>query len=850
MLSVPSLPSLVIGACLAVFSGWMFADYFVLWKTRVQPFFSWNAMDFYWSIVCLLPILLGHFITIWGNYFRATSQFQRSISMVTTPTHEKQRISLWERHDSYFGFTYRFWCLASTIITMNVYWFVLTTTLSREAYTATYGEKKGILRAISYGGSQAVLLDTSIILFLVLRRSMLHALGFTYSEIIPLHRWLGVAMLFWATVHAWFYSAFLIMEGRFTSDIAFTDKTRGIRNIPGLFAWIGIVIMAFFAMPQFRRTVYPVFLYVHRIGTFVFFIGLIMHYPSYMLWYYMLPGFTLFLIDRFVPKIIQARSISPVAVCALNADADIIRVKFTSSEPMKPYYPGDYITVQIPGMGNIYHPFTIASYWPEDPYSMTLFMRVMGESKWSWTRDLAKRCGNDDKPVIVRTNVDGVFGDRRHDYLKSETMVIFIAGAAITTFMSLIKAIAAQIAASSDPLRMQLHMICTFRTRSELHAYGSFLHQITRDPRFTSWLHVELYVSRPDKPQTLTGAHAHVIKNDIQVPGQTKKKDSKKNFLQRTGTRLKRALSGRTMVEIAVPAPALTSVAVQINNSNSEKGEAVDVDLQRSNSEKSIAETLQDATERMPEPTDAGGPSSPTETVSVSIEESILEKPRKKASSTAAYHEYALPTFQAASADSVSKRLAMLDLMTSALLVVVPLAFYYVLRTVDFEGPSQWCEGAKSRDKWTVFVCFWTYAMVPGFSHLVATLTLGYAGISVARKVHMRHHQKRTETKDVEAATAAGADAVNTAAAGVKEEKQLSHEDGNWDEGDVVYSRGRMDVRKVINNFVERGVGKAENGQGLATVFAGGPEGFVDMIERQVKKANWTAEFHRETWAP
>jgi hypothetical protein len=184
--------------------------------------------------------------------------------------------------------------------------------------------------------------------------------------------------------------------------------------------------MAFFAMPQFRRTVYPIFLYVHRVGTFVFFIGLIMHYPSYMLWYYMLPGFILFLIDRFVPKIIQARSISPVAICALNADADIIRVKFTSSEPMKPYYPGDYITVQIPGMGNIYHPFTIASYWPEDPYSMTLFMRVMGESKWSWTRDLAKRCGNDDKPVIVRTNVDGVFGDRRHDYLKSETVVIFI----------------------------------------------------------------------------------------------------------------------------------------------------------------------------------------------------------------------------------------------------------------------------------------------------------------------------------------------------------------------------------------------------------------------------------------
>ncbi|KAF9141931.1 hypothetical protein BGX20_007337, partial [Mortierella sp. AD010] len=136
-------------------------------------------------------------------------------------------------------------------------------------------------------------------------------------------------------------------------------------------------------------------------------------------------------------------------------------------------------------------------------------MRVLGESKYSWTRHLAQRCGTDDKSITIRANVDGVFGDRRHDYLKSETMIMFVAGAAITTFMALIKAIAAQIAASNEPLRVKLHLICTFRTRSELHAYGSFLHQITRDPRFTSWLHVEIYVSRPDKPQTLIGAHAH-----------------------------------------------------------------------------------------------------------------------------------------------------------------------------------------------------------------------------------------------------------------------------------------------------------------------------------------------------
>ncbi|KAF9353654.1 hypothetical protein BGX26_008606, partial [Mortierella sp. AD094] len=278
-----ALHRLIIGLCLGVFSGWLFADYFELWKDKIKSHYVWNEMDLYWSIVCLLPILLGHFITIWGNYFRASSQFQNSISKVTTPANKKQRVSFWERHDSRFGCSIKFWCLAGLIVTMNLYWFVLTTALSRDAYVKSYGLSQGIVRATAYGSSQAVLLDTSIILFLVLRRSMLHAIGFTYSEIIPLHRWLGVTMLVWATIHAAFYSAYLIMSGSFGTDIAFTDKGRGTRDMPGVFAWFGMLIMAFFALPQFRRMVYPVFLYVHRAGTFVFFIGLIMHYPSVML---------------------------------------------------------------------------------------------------------------------------------------------------------------------------------------------------------------------------------------------------------------------------------------------------------------------------------------------------------------------------------------------------------------------------------------------------------------------------------------------------------------------------------------------------------------------------------------
>ncbi|KAF9144912.1 hypothetical protein BGX20_006997, partial [Mortierella sp. AD010] len=215
---------------------WLFADYLELWGNKIKSHYVWNEVDLYWSVVCLIPILLGHFITIWRNYFRASSQFQNSISKVTTPASKKQSVSFWERHDSHFGYSIKFWCLTGLIVIMNIYWFILSTVLRANKYVPSSGLSAGASRAIAYGASQAILLDTSIILFLVLRRSMLHAIGFTYPEIIPLHRWLGVTMLVWAVIHAIFYIIFLDLTGTLTTDIAFTAIGRGTRDMPGVFA--------------------------------------------------------------------------------------------------------------------------------------------------------------------------------------------------------------------------------------------------------------------------------------------------------------------------------------------------------------------------------------------------------------------------------------------------------------------------------------------------------------------------------------------------------------------------------------------------------------------------------------
>ncbi|KAF9990336.1 hypothetical protein BGZ75_002370 [Mortierella antarctica] len=820
--------------CTLIPIGYQLADYDLTWHAKIAANYIYGERDYYVIGACIAPSVLGHIATIWGHYYRAEREFQHSIAKVTAPASVNQKISLWERH-IFWGYTVKYWIMVFFTVVLNLTWFIVPMVQGTDKMIERFGNLGGISRMVGNASGYTVVACCGMILFLVLRRSMLHAIGFTYSEIIPLHRWLGAAIVGWSTIHTAGYMIFLGSEGRLQSDINFYDTSRGTMNMMGVFAYGAVCLLGLGAIPWVRRRFYLLFLSTHRFFTAVFFVGMIMHFPSPMLWYYLLPTIILFLVDRFVPKMMQSRTILPETSCSLNTDADIIRMTFTSPEPMKPYYPGDYIGVQIPAIGTVYHPFTIASYWPEDPYTMTLYIRTFEDSKLSWTCNLARLCGKEDKRIRLKANVDGVFGDRRHDYLKSETMIIFVAGAAITTFMSLIKAIAAQIAASEEPLRMQLHLICTFRTRSELHAYGSFLHQITRDPRFTSWLHVEIYVSRPDKPQTLMGAHAHVVKNDIMVPGQAvKTKKAKKNFLKRTGTKLKRALSGRTIVAEDEKSAARTQTTTVSEGSNDETAaNSKESSIRRSGSVHTVVDL-----EVIAEEGETSKAIAKTDTASGKTEvgTSAAEPMSTTPTRAMTYHDQPLPTFQARNSTTIATKWAKLDLLVTSIMIFVPLAAWCVARSVPWEGPSNWCPTTKLRGTYVTANCRWTYAMIPGTINIIVASIAGYFAVWMARKVLLRRG------RDVET----GLPYPDFAT----EDEKLSVEDGNWDEGDVVYSKGRLDVKKAIQGFVDAGVGSKDKGHGLVSVFGGGPEGFVEMIEKQAKAANWSVDFHRETWAP
>ncbi|KAI7816752.1 hypothetical protein BC939DRAFT_32425 [Gamsiella multidivaricata] len=533
-----------------------------------------------------------------------------------------------------------------------------------------------------------------MILFLVLRRSMLHALGFTYQDLLPLHRGMGFAFIFWSVVHTIGYMVHIIAEDALAEEINFDGETRGPQNILGFVALAAVIALGILSIPYIRRRFYVVFLVTHRYLTVITFAGTLMHYPYFMTWYYVIPSMCLFLADRFVPKIIQSFSVAPEVICTFNNETDILTIVITSRsrlEPLKPYYPGDYISLQLRSLSEIYHPFTIASYWAEDPYSMTLYIRTFGEHRNSWTHAVSGLCGKGGEPVMLPMNVEGVFGDRRHDYLCSDVVVLYAAGAAITTFMPLIKSIAAQIdakSASSEPQStIKVYLICTFRYESELYAYGDFLHQITHDSRFTSWLWADIYVSRPSK------SLLHAITADAEP-----------------------AFGGDEKIMAKASANSNTDVDAEII---------------------SIEPVQLDAHGR-----------------DISIAAIVVSK-NEHSNSSERYVDRSLPTFLASDSATVSTIHARRDLLITAAILLIPFGAFIGLRYAGLEGTwdgeSRWCRTTQIYDQNMTNKCMWNYTMTPGVLHIVAASIIGYLLIFVARWSSRRDTKSNMESVDDQA---------------------------------------------------------------------------------------------------
>ncbi|KAG0050442.1 hypothetical protein BGZ83_004791 [Gryganskiella cystojenkinii] len=903
-----------------------------------------NHRDYLFVGLLVLPALATHLITIWGHYFRADALFQKSIVEVVSNNEDnkslnlksrrggfkdvmkKKSLSVWERHDPWRGYTVKVWVLIGFAIVLNLFWFIQPLIAYLPNGIRFLGKFGAITAYLAFSSGYAAMGCCAMLLLFVLRRSMFQAMGYTYADLLPLHRGLGLAFVAWSTVHTICYILYYCHFNAFWKHFNFDGTTRGPQNMIALVAYAALVLLGITALPSVRRRSFTFFLQVHRILTVITFVGTLMHFPYYMLWYYVLPSTCLYLADRFVPKLIQTWSLSSEIACSFQEEADILTIVLQShdrKQPLKPYYPGDYVNVEIPqlsnrlGLATIYHPFTIASYWPEDPYSITIYVRTFQENPSSWTGALAKLCLNEYRkeeklavslrtstkrePVWIQANVDGIFGDREHDYLWSKTLVIFSAGAAITTFMSLLKAIAAQIE-TSGPTKssdtIQVHLICTFRYESELYAYGDFLERITHDPRFLSWLKTRIYVSRPDKDTPPSACPTGQCASEFVCGGESQAKTTKDTNVSEIEVEIEDAkestslLGDRRRGKVPPQEPFYGSVAETKAKKSSCCGDKSLCCQGSSRCNPSTEETVASSSS-----------SSQTVTEGISAAYDTYEEDRDYYSS--------LPTFLAASSATASTTYAKMDLLATFTILVLPMISFLYLRTVaiegEYKGQMNWCRTTREKDQHMTNHCLWAYSLIPGFVHILVAAVMGYFALWVAkRRANHKFPWSAPSSAGLSSVQEEGGATTpllsNAATRDASYQKliqglgltsslpfspssssSLSHPCCTPNSASpstptlgkhkrkILFERGRLQVNQHIQELQALGVGmetasqavreedeeeslvnttRTTNSKNSVVVFGAGPDAFVDMIQESCKKTKWDVEFHRETWAP
>ncbi|KAF9929617.1 hypothetical protein FBU30_001406 [Linnemannia zychae] len=900
----------------------LFIDFKITWlaPVRLSDLYYFNRRDAIFISLSVIPAILSHLITIWGHYYRSDAIFQESIQLVSIDSDDtikgerikRRRISIWERHDPWFGFTVKYWCLVGVSVVLNAVWFVQPLIAYLPRMTKRLGTYAALMAYLAFGSGYAAMASCGLLLLFVLRRSMLQALGFTYADILPLHRWLGVAFIVWSTIHTICYILYYVHFDAFWDHFNFDGTTRGPQNMFALVGYAALLGLGITAIPQVRRSCFLLFITLHRVFTVIMFLGTLMHFPYYMIWYYVLPSVCLYLSDRFVPKFIQSCAISTDAICSFDRDADILTVVLVSKdrlEPLKPYYPGDYVSLEFPELSMIYHPFTIASYWAEEPYSMTIYIRTFQETKTSWTGALARLCdkGTNEAPVVLKARVDGVFGDRTHDYLSSGVMVIFSAGAAITTFMALLKAIAAQIEASShtlsNPSTIEVHLICTFRYESELYAYGDFMHRITHDSRFTSWLHTQIYVSRPDKAAPVPLCESGLctsefvcgriddVQQDIAEP--EIKSEQAPLLGNKTSNKLK---YGSVADDRRAPATTMEEGEEEVECCMGCGAECSGSSGLTSSSSSSLAPTI-----TVTPPSFDCASATTTTTTLKDFDVKVAEAPNIIATAAYAsgcYRYKSLLTFPAANSFISSTLHARKDLYLTSLILIAPMLAFLWARAIPWEGTYKgeyrWCRTTKDSDQHMTNRCMWSYAILPGIVHIIAASIVGYTALWIARSTNLLRSKSSlghddgnngvvaTETETNNAAFRSyaklirglGGDGSNTTAASVAGKMTLHRHEvmkaAVKKQQGIKFKRGRIQVNHHIQELISMGVGhrrqephheaeglleaeeagEVKEKEGGVIVFGGGPDAFVDMIEESCKKARWVVDFHRETWAP
>ncbi|KAJ4950139.1 hypothetical protein NE237_026971 [Protea cynaroides] len=319
--------------------------------------------------------------------------------------------------------------------------------------------------------------------------SVLPLFGLTSESSIKYHIWLGHIVMTLLTAHG---LCFIICWAAThqISEMLKWDKV-GVSIVAGELALLSGLVLWTTTFPRIRRKMFELFFYTHHL--YILFVIFFILHVGIIYACIMLPGFYLFLVDRYLRFLLSRQSIRLDFARVLPCET--VELNFSKS-PGLSYTPMSIVFINVPSISKLqWHPFTVSSNSNMDHDKLS----VVVKSEGSWTKKLYQMLSCPSPVTRLEVSVEGPYGPASTTFMRHDMLVMVSGGSGITPFISIIRDLIFMTKLGFKSPSILL--VCAFKNSSCLTILDLLLPiSITLSDISSLDLQIEAYVTREEGP--------------------------------------------------------------------------------------------------------------------------------------------------------------------------------------------------------------------------------------------------------------------------------------------------------------------------------------------------------------
>ncbi|KAG4984155.1 hypothetical protein JHK87_028904 [Glycine soja] len=322
--------------------------------------------------------------------------------------------------------------------------------------------------------------------------SILRFIGLTSEGSIKYHIWLGHIAMTLFTAHGLGY---IIFWGK-THQILeiFKWNKIGVSNVAGAVSLLAGLILWAATLPSIRRKAFELFFYTHYL--YIVFVIFFVFHVGFSNSCIVLPGFYLFMIDRYLRFLQSQQKVRLVSARVLPCET--VELNFAKNIGLC-YAPTSTIFINVPSISKLqWHPFTISSCSDTDSDTLSIVIKSSG----TWSNTLYQKLSSSIPISHLDVSVEGPYGPASTFYSRHELLVLVSGGSGITPFISIIRSLIfkANTEGSKTP---RVLLVCAFKKSIDLTTIDLILPVSATCTAFDIsrlQLQIEAYVTREKQP--------------------------------------------------------------------------------------------------------------------------------------------------------------------------------------------------------------------------------------------------------------------------------------------------------------------------------------------------------------